>query len=178
MELVHVVVDGLIHGLHPAGDVDLAAEAPGLVDTGQPFELADEGKGLFRRDELGGLHAVHQQLQLRQLKAPGGHEVAAAAALAAADDIHSGLPQGLDVRVDALALGLDAPLGQHPDDPGSREGMLLVGVLQQELPQGQDLFLLMGGTRHPITPFLPSSITLGRGRCKAEHAPTPGSFPP
>ena len=152
VQLVHVVVDGLVHGLHPACDIDLSAEAPGLVAAGQALQLADESPGLSRRDELGGLDAVHQQLELRQLKASGRHEIAAAPALAAADDVHPRLPQGLDIRVNALALCLDALPGQQLHHPPGGERMLLVGLPQQDLPQRQELRLLIH--RHASTsPF-------------------------
>ena len=70
VNLIHVVVDGLVHGLNPVFHKYLAVELLGLMDTGQPLDLLDEAHGLFLGDKFGGLHAVHQQLQLRQFKIP------------------------------------------------------------------------------------------------------------
>ena len=70
VELVDVVVDALVHGLDPPGDEYLPLQLPGVVDADQRLQLFDETAGLALRDEPGGLHRIHQQLQLRQLKLP------------------------------------------------------------------------------------------------------------
>ena len=70
MELINVIVDALVHGLDPPGDQHLSLKLPGVVDADQRLQLFDEPAGLALRDEPGGLHRIHQQLQLRQLKLP------------------------------------------------------------------------------------------------------------
>ena len=70
VELVDVVVDTLVHGLDPPGDEYLPLQLPGVVDADQRLQLFDETAGLALRDEPGGLHRIHQQLQLRQFKLP------------------------------------------------------------------------------------------------------------
>ena len=47
MELVDGIVDALVHGLGPARHIDLPLELAGLVDTGEPLQLADEGPGSY-----------------------------------------------------------------------------------------------------------------------------------
>ena len=52
------------------GDKDLPLELPPLMAGGQTFHLADQLIGLFPGDEPGGLHRIHQQLELGQFKGP------------------------------------------------------------------------------------------------------------
>ena len=70
VETVHVVENALVHGFHPAVHIDLPLELPGLMDAGQPLQLADEHVAFPLGEEPAGLHRVHQQLQLRQLEVP------------------------------------------------------------------------------------------------------------
>ena len=46
-----------------------------LMAAGKLSQLADQFLTLFGRDEPGGLHRVHQELQLRQLEEAGTDEV-------------------------------------------------------------------------------------------------------
>ena len=62
----------------------------------------------FMGDEFGGLHAVYQQLQLRQLKGAASHIIAEEAASLAFHNIHTEGAQRLDVIVNAFALCGDA----------------------------------------------------------------------
>ena len=110
VDLVHVIVDGLVHGLDAVGHKDLAAELPGLIDAGEALDLFDEGDRLFVGDEFGCLHAVHQQLQLGQLKLPVADVIAAPPILFGLDDVQPEPAQGLDVVIDAFALGPDVLL--------------------------------------------------------------------
>ena len=108
VDLIHVVVDGLIHGLDAVFYKDLPVKKLGAVYAGQRLNLLDEGRGLFVGDEFGGLHAVHQQLQLRQLKGAACHIIAEHAAPLAFLNIHAEGAQRLDVIVNAFALCGDA----------------------------------------------------------------------
>ena len=59
------------------------------------------------RDEVGGLHGVHQQFQFRQLQQPGADEVAVLH-ISDADDIHAEVHEQLNVAVDVLPIAVDA----------------------------------------------------------------------
>ena len=83
MELVYIIIYALVHGLDPAADVHLPLELAGLVHRRLGLQLADELAALALGDELGGLHRVHQQLQLGQLKRPLPQEPARGLSLAA-----------------------------------------------------------------------------------------------
>ena len=147
MELVYIIIYALVHGLDPAADVHLPLELAGLVAARQPLQLADQGVALLPGDEAGGLHHVHQQLQLRQLKLPPAHEPARGPALPALH-VQAEQPQGLQIVVDALPLRPDAPQVQFPDQLGDGDGVLLVGALEQDLIQIQQFQLLIGTLRH------------------------------
>ena len=108
VNLIHIVVDGLVHGLDAVFHKDLPVQKLGAVYAGQCLDLLDEGRGLFVGDEFGGLHAVHQQLQLRQLKGAACHIIAEHAAPLAFLNIHAEGAQRLDVIVNAFALCGDA----------------------------------------------------------------------
>ena len=157
VELVDGVVDALVHGLDPPVHVDLPLELPGLVDAGETLQLADEVVALPFGDKFAGLHCVHQQLELRQLKGALPHEPARVLPLPALD-VQSRLPQHLHVVVDALALGRDA-LGRQGIDEGlGGDGVLLVGALQQDLTEHQQLLFLSRPSGHGTSPLLCLSI--------------------
>ena len=110
------------------------------MHAGKPLQLFNEREGLFLRDELGGLHDVHQQLQLRQLK------------IAAADivfspvlhDIQPEVAQGFKVVIQALAFGGNAVLPQRDNQLRHGDRMRLVGPFQKKPHQIQKLQLLIG----------------------------------
>ena len=91
----------------------------------------DEGAGLFVGDELRGLDAVHQQLQLRQLKLPAAHVVA----LGGAHNVHAVVLEQAQVGVQALALGGDVVAGQVGDHVLDGHQVFLVAVAQEEVAQ-------------------------------------------
>ena len=68
VELVDGIVHALVVRLYPPVHVDLPLELPGLSLAGEALQLVDESVALPAADEPGGLHRVHQQLQLRQLE--------------------------------------------------------------------------------------------------------------
>ena len=111
MDLIHIVVYGFVHLLDPVRHQDLALELPGLVDAAQGFDLPDQGGGLFPGDEPGGLDAVRQELQLRQLEGPLPDKIGGVPPSLGADHVHPVLAQGLQVVVNAL------PLRVHPLAP-------------------------------------------------------------
>ena len=139
VDLVHIIIDGLVHGLDAVGHKDLAAELPGLIDAGQALDLFDEGDRLLVGDELGGLDAVHQQLQLGQLKVPVPHIVAIDTAALHLDHVQAEQPQGLDIVIDALALCRNIFFRQTVDDLIHRHRMLLIRTAQQKVHHIQQL---------------------------------------
>ena len=107
MDHVHRVIDRLIALLDRAVHVYGPIQLPGLLLAGESCQLAEQIGTFLSGDEVGGLHCVHQQLQLRELEQPLAYKVAVLGAFVA-DDVHALLLQELDVAVYALAAGLDA----------------------------------------------------------------------
>ena len=68
MDGVDVVIDALIHALHPAGYKDLPLQGLGAIGRGLLLQFVDELMAFLHRDKPTGLHRVHQQFQLRQLE--------------------------------------------------------------------------------------------------------------
>ena len=116
------------------------------------LQLADELAALALGDELGGLHCVHQQLQLGQLKRPLPQEPARGLPLAALHVYAQGA-QGLHIVVNALALGLDVPRLQGLNQLGHRHRVVLVGALPQNPAQAEQLELLICTSRHASLPL-------------------------
>ena len=83
-------------------------------------------QGLLFRDELGRLDAVHQQLQLWELKLPLADEIPGGGPYPHGLHVQSEQPQGLHVVIDALALGGDVLPGQIVYHLGHRHRVLLV----------------------------------------------------
>ena len=142
-DLVHVVVDALVHALDPAAHVDLALQQLRIIDAGEVFELFDQRERFSLGDELGALDAVHQQLQLRQLKVARGDVIAGALVLAL-HDVHAEAAQRLDVVVDRLALGGNVLPRQLLDHVLHRDRVRLVAVFHQIAQQIEQLQLLIG----------------------------------
>ena len=51
-ELVHIIIDALVHRFDPVVDIDLALQELSLVYTRKAFDLADQAQGLALGDEL------------------------------------------------------------------------------------------------------------------------------
>ena len=171
---VHGVIDALVHGFDAAGDIDLPLELPGLVAGGKALHLLDELIGLFSGDEPGGLHRVHQQLQLRQFKGAGGDKIAPGAAVPPLFNVHAHHPQGLQVVVQTLSVPHVHTLRpEQLHHPGDGHGVLLVGLPVEDIGQIQQLGLLILTFCHGMTSFdgngsagaLVGSGPRGGGRC-------------
>ena len=115
-----------------SGNEHLPLHLPGLVVAGQAFQLFDEHLTLFLGDELAGLHGIHQQLQLRQLKSAAGQIIATAPA-AGQLHIHAAPAQGVNVAVNALALGGHTRLFQRVQQLGHAEHMFFIGFSLKNL---------------------------------------------
>ena len=148
VQLVHQIVYGLVHRLDAVFDDDLPPQPLGLMDAGEPFELGDQLQRLFSRDESGGLHAVSEQPQLRELEHPFADIPAAAVPVADADQIEPEGLQRFQIAVYALALGADALRGKILQKLRRGDGMRLIGIAFKILPEKQQLELLIGGARH------------------------------
>ena len=129
VKLVHIIVDGLIHGLDPVLYIKLAPQQLRIIDTGQAFDLLDQRQGLLVRNEFGRLHAVHQQFQFRQLKFMAGHIVPTVFPTAGLKNVKPILPQRLQIIIDALALCRNPVAFQLPNQLGHRHRVILIRPL-------------------------------------------------
>ena len=127
---VHRIVDRLIHALDPPGDVYVPLHQLGVLGAAQGAQLFNQGAGLLLCQEAAGLHGVDQQLQLRQLKALGGHIVPSAPS-GLAQDVHAEILQGGNVGIDGLAVAVDAVPLQHVDQLTRSHRLIPVGVFLQ-----------------------------------------------
>ena len=131
VDLVHIIVNGFVHGFDPVLHEHLPPQQLRFIAAGQIFDLFDERERLFVGDELGGLHAVHQQFQLRQFKVAAAHIVAVAATVLHGENVYAELAQRVQIVVQTLALGGNALLVQMGDDLLDGQGVRLVGFAQQ-----------------------------------------------
>ena len=145
---VDIIVDGFVHGLDPVGHMDLAVEKLRLVYAGQCLQLADKLHGLALGNEFGGLNAVHQQLQLRQLKIAAPHIVGAAAAAAGGNNVQSVGAEGFNVGINAFPLCGDTVRGQHGHQLRRCDRVVFIGMAQKMIHDIEDLQLLVRGTGH------------------------------
>ena len=131
MDRIHIIVDGLIHGLDPILHIDLALKELCLMDAGQLLDLPDQRHCLLMCDEFRRLHAIHKQFQLRKLEIPLRNIVALEPAGIHMDDIQAIKAQSLNVIVNTLALGTDALGAEILHDLLDGDRMLLIRVLKQ-----------------------------------------------
>ena len=59
---VHIVVDGFVHALDPAGDQHISAHQIGIVHTAFFAELLDQFSGFLLREIAAGLNSINEQL--------------------------------------------------------------------------------------------------------------------
>ena len=131
LNVVHIIVDTFVHALDPAGNGDVTAHEPGIVDGALITELFDELVGFFLRQVTAGLHCINEQLQLRQVEISGGQVVAAVFA-GDGDDIQTVILQCGNVGVDGFSVTADAVMMlQHLDQFRGSHGIVLVGVFLQ-----------------------------------------------
>ena len=162
-DLVDVDVDALVHGLDALADVDIALKELRLVDADQGLELPDQSLCLALRDEVGGLHHVHQELDLLQLEVPAGQGIAPVVG----EDVHAvaAPAQSVEIVVEALSLGPDAEARQMLDHLADGDAVPVVGVLEQIVPEQQQLQLLSAGSRHGLTPLSRDYYTTASPDC-------------
>ena len=143
MELVHIIVDALIHGLDTAGNGDLTLQFGRLIFADQGFQLFDQILGFAVCDELGGLHGIHQELELRQLKIACTQIIVVVASVRLAYDIQSEMPQFLKIQVESFPVRPDAGIGQEIDDLLHGQHMLIIGFTHENLHQIQEFEFLI-----------------------------------
>ena len=104
MDLIYIVVDGLIHGLDAVLHKYLTVQQLCVMIAGECLNLLDQRGGLLMGNEFGGLHAIHEKLQLRQFKSAACNIVTVKTATLDLNDIHTEDTQCFDVIIYALAL--------------------------------------------------------------------------
>ena len=68
VQVVHTVVNALVHGFDAALHNDLALQLLGLVFADKAGQFLDEGVGFLGGNEFGTLDGVHEEFQLRNLE--------------------------------------------------------------------------------------------------------------
>ena len=107
--------------------------------------------GFLFREIPAGLHCVDEQLQLRQLKIPGGDVVSAALARDG-HDVHTVILQRGNVGIDGFPVTGNAMAAfQHPRQFTGSHGMAPVGVSLQIIQNVNDFQLLIVGFGHRDT---------------------------
>ena len=131
-----------------------ASTIGGLVRNLSPGELLDQLLRLLLGQDGAGVHRIHQQFQLRQLKGAPGQKVAAIPAGVGTEDVHAVFLKGFQVVVDGLSLRLHPHLGQLLAHLADGQRVLLVGLLPKEFGQKKQP-PLPGVFSHPASrPFL------------------------
>ena len=100
---VDIVIDRLIFGLDTVVDKHLPLQLPRLAPAGQLFQLPDQLIRFLSGDKFGRLYRIDQQFELRH----GEHslsDIISCRRSLSLYDIHSHIPQGVDIRVNALAF--------------------------------------------------------------------------
>ena len=150
VNLVHVVVDGLVHGLDSIFYENLAVQKLRLMNAGQRLDLLDQRGCFLVGDELGGLDAVYQQFQLRKLKIPVGDIVPAGAARACLYNIQAEVLKCFNVAVNTLPFSRYALGIQKADDLIDGNGMIFVGILQEVFHDVERFEFLIRRTSHTL----------------------------
>ena len=112
MQGIDAVQKGLTVGLGTSVHIHLTLQLGALVVGAEGFQLVDDALAGACRDDAAGLYRVHQQLQLRKLECTACHPVPAAAP-ALQLDVVAQTAQGVDIAVNALALGQNALIFQQ-----------------------------------------------------------------
>ena len=126
VDLVHVVVDALVHGLHAAGDDDLALQVFGFMPAGKAGQLADQVRRLAVGDELGGLDGIHEELELGQFELAAAEAVVVIVAGMSGDDVHSETAKFLQILIERLAIRVDPGRGELGYEILYRQGMPVI----------------------------------------------------
>ena len=160
VQRVDAVQKGLAVGLGASVHIHLTLQLGALIVGAEGLQLVDDALAGARRDDAAGLYRIHQQLQLRKLERTAGHPVPAAAP-ALQLDVVAQTAQGVDVAVNALALGQNALIFQQLHQLGHVQAVVLVGALLKDAQQRYQLgFLsfLLGHGAIPPSRFIPAAF--------------------
>ena len=141
VQRIDAVKQGVAVAFGAAIHVHLTLQLGALVVGAEGFQFMDEFTAGACRHNLAGLYGIHQQLQLRKLKGAAGQPVAAAAPAPQLDVIPQ-TAQGVDIAVDAFALGKNVLLFQQLYQLRYIEQVFFVGLLFQNAQKGQKLGFL------------------------------------
>ena len=130
MDLIHAVIDALILRFGGTFHINMPIQLAGMRFTGELTQLFNKPLALFGRNEAGGFHRVHQQLQLRQFKQPLPHEKSILGAFDAYD-VHTAALQDFNSGIYALAPRLNATLLPEGKNIRHRGRMLVIRMLIQ-----------------------------------------------
>lgn len=154
MQRIHRIQDLFVGTFDAAADQHLAVQFRLPVTGGELPQFINQGLGFARRDELAGIHRIHQQLEFRQLEQGVGHIVTAAAAPQLHDLIGSPRQavQRVQIAVDTLALGLDPPFLQFFHQLRHTQRMLLIRFPDQDFQKDQQFAFLTFFAWHGAVP--------------------------
>ena len=111
------------------------------------LQLGDQLEALFLRDKFGTLDRVHQQFQFRDLKV-AVTDIVPRRMTADPADIQPEVLQDLHIVIDGFAARLNIVAFQLLDQLCHSQRVFLVGFLQQDLLQIEQLLLLVGTFGH------------------------------
>ena len=148
VQLVHVVVNALVHGFYAACYEDLSVELYGIVGTDQRLEFFYQRAGFFLSDESGGLDGIHKQLQFRELEHPRNKVVIVHFSHTGRDDIHPEPAQLFQVEIERLAIRTDVVASESGSDLRHSESMVLIRFFRKDLSQIEQFQFLIVSLCH------------------------------
>ena len=140
---IHIIVNAFVFRLHPARHIYLALQLRRFLGADELLQLLYQFPGFSLGDKTGGLNHIHQKLQLRKLKFPGTHIVAAAGLIFHMYDIIAEIHEPGNIIIDTFSFRADIPPGKALNELLGIEEMLLVGFLPQDFQQVKQLQLLI-----------------------------------
>ena len=140
MDGVDVVIDALIHTLHPSGHKDLPLQGLGTIGRGLLLQFVDELVAFLHRDKSAGLYRVHQQFEFRQLEVSFTQVIPSPTL---EDNVIALVPQGLYITIHALPFRHD-PVGlELIQQLGDGQRMVLIALPLEDMEQKQELFFVL-----------------------------------
>ena len=147
---IHIVIDLLVRCLDAPGDDHLALQLLCLMGADQPLQLFNEVLGFPVGDELRGLHRIHQELQLGELKPAASQVIISVPADLLTDDLEAEVRQLLKILVKSLSVRIDLAGGEFLDDLRHGEPVRVVGGLGEDLHQVKHLQFLIIAFGHSL----------------------------
>ena len=147
MDLVDVSKDAPVLRLDASHDVDSSVELLLLIAVCKRLDACNEVSGLPLRDGTAGFDCIDHEHEPAEREV-GMCQSVARRMRAIGLDCDIEIAECLDVAIDALALCLYAIRLELLDELCHRESMLGVGLLLEDLPEIEDLELLVSGLGH------------------------------